>query len=195
MTRRFEEAEEFLKEVAGSFPKSWLALIVQACVYLARGGAVEAILNIEEAYTILYEQSEYNEPQDNVFAGLFNLCRLRAGSAAGEYVPDVAMEKVKSAGGSDSWAVHEVRHAAGEVPGDYEGWDPGQFDSHIPYWTPLQLALGFIGLEEKESAIAVLTRAVNEGDPLTAWLHLLPLLDPLRDDPAFQVLIKRMNLC
>jgi hypothetical protein len=90
--------------------------------------------------------------------------------------------------------VHEVRHAAGEVPGDYEGWDPGDFDTHIPYWTPLQLALGHMGLGDTESAARMLTRAADEGDPLMVWLHLLPLFDPLRDDPAFQALIRRMNL-
>ena len=81
--------------------------------------------------------------------------------------------------------------ASGEFADD---WDrTGHFDTYIPYWTPLQLALGLIGLEEKESAIAALTRAVSEGDPLTAWLRLLPLFDPLRGDPAFQALIERMN--
>jgi tetratricopeptide (TPR) repeat protein len=190
VTRQFEEAEEFLSEVAASFPKSWLARIVQACVYLARGGTLEAILSIEEAYTILCEQSEYSESRNKVFAGLFNLCRLSGGAESDGHV---ARESMKRAIGHDATAVHEVRHDAGEVPGDYEGWEPGQFDSFIPDWTPPQLALGFIGLEEKESAISALTRAVNEGDPWAAWLHLLPLLDPLRDDPAFRAHIERMN--
>jgi len=128
---------------------------------------------------------------ENVFPGLLNLCRMRGGAEGDKHL---ARESIKRAIGLDRSAVHEVRHATGEVPGDYEGWDPGEFDTHIPYWTPLQLALGHMGLGDTESAIQALTRAVSEGDPLTVWLHLLPLFDPLRDNPAFQALIKRMNL-
>jgi tetratricopeptide (TPR) repeat protein len=190
VTRRFGEAEAYLNEVAGSFPASWLARIVQACVYLARDQEVEALVSVEQAHTILVNQSDNPPLHDNVFPGLLNLCRWRGGTEGDKHV---ARETMKRAIGLDRSAVHEVRHNAGEVPGDYEGWDPGEFDTHIPYWTPLQLALGFMGLGEAESAIQALTRAVSEGDPLTAWLHLLPLFDPLRGDPAFEALIKRMN--
>jgi tetratricopeptide (TPR) repeat protein len=190
VTRRFQEAEEFLIEIAASFPKSWLARIVQACVYLARDQELEALVSVEQAHTILDNQSDNPPLRDNVFPGLLNLCQLLGGAEGGKHV---ARESMKRAIGHDSTAVHEVRHAAGEVPGDYDGWDPGEFDTHIPYWTPLQLALGFMRLGDAESANQALTRAVSEGDPLTAWLHLLPLFDPLRGDPAFQALIKRMN--
>lgn len=195
VARRFEEAEEFLGEVTLLFPKSWLSRIVQACVYLADDRALEATLSIEDAYTILSEQSEYSEPFDNIFPGLFNLCRLRAGSAAGEYVPRVSMRTVESACGSDSWAVYQKGEERAAVDADGDRWvpEPGHSDKHIPYWTPLQLALGCMGLGQTESAIQMLTRAVGEGDPLTMWLQLLPLFDPLRGDPAFQALIKRMN--
>jgi tetratricopeptide (TPR) repeat protein len=190
VTRRFDEAEEFLNEVAGSFPTSWLARIVQACVYLARDQEMETLVSVEQAHTILYNQGDNSTLHENVFPGLLNLCRMRGGARGDKHL---ARESMKRAIGLDLSAVHEVRHAAGNVPGDYEGWDPGEFDTHIPYWTPLQLALGHMGLGDTESAIQALTRAVSEGDPFTVWLHLLPLFDPLRGDPAFDALISRMN--
>jgi hypothetical protein len=159
-------------------------------VYLARDQEVEALVSVEQARTILDNQSDNSPLRDNVFPGLLNLCRLRGGTEGEKHVE---RESLKRAIGLDRTAMYEVRHAAGEIPGDYEGWDPGEFDTHIPYWTPLQLALGLMALEEKEPAIAALTRAVAEGDPITVWLRRLPLFDPLRDDPAFQALIERMS--
>jgi tetratricopeptide (TPR) repeat protein len=43
-------------------------------------------------------------------------------------------------------------------------------------------------------AISALEYACEACDPVMAWLHLLPIFDPLRDRPAFRELIKRMNL-
>lgn len=192
VARRFGEAEVHLCEAVERFPKNWLLRIAQACVFLASERATEALWSIERAQRLLYEQSEFSEPRENVFPGLHNLCRLRGGDEADRRF---AREKVKDAMQCDAFAVHELRHASGEVPGDYDGWDAGEFDKHIPFWTPLQMALGYIGIDEKEKAIASLARGIAAGDPINVGLlRLLPLFDPLRDDPGFQRLIDSMNL-
>ncbi len=190
VAREFEEAEEFLLELIERFPESWLAQLVLACVYLAGDRAVEALVTIEEAYAILNRQSELSEPFDNVFPGLFNLCCLRGGDDGNKHV---ARESMSSASTSDYWAVYHVQNVADEVPEGIWKPEPGHSDRHIPYWTPLQLALGNMGLGDMEAAIAALAGAVDEGDPLTIWLRRLPLFDELRGDPAFQALIARMN--
>jgi tetratricopeptide (TPR) repeat protein len=192
LARQFEEAHELLCETIARFPKSWLARIVLACVYLAKDDTVEALVCIEQAHAIQDEQVDRGSFRDNVFPGLYHLCNLRY---YGESESQRSRKSIEKAVGLDRTAVYAMRHGTGEINAGelYEGWDPGHFDTYIPYWTPLQLALGFIGLEEKESAIAALTRAVAEGDPLTLWLRRLPLFDSLRDHPAFQAIIARMN--
>jgi Tfp pilus assembly protein PilF len=193
LVRQFDQADEFLCETIARFPQSLLARIVLACVHLAKDNAVEALVIIEQAHAIQDEHVPRGSFRDNVFPGLYHLCSLRY---YGESNIHRSRESIEKAVGLDRTAVYEVRHDAGEIPGepgDYEGWDPGHFDTYIPYWTPLQLALGLMALEEKEAAIAALTRAVREGDPLTVFLRRLPLFDEIRGDAAFKSLIDGMN--
>jgi hypothetical protein len=76
---------------------------------------------------------------------------------------------------------------------DEEATEP-RYDEYSAFWTPLQLALAYLAIGNIEWAIGLLERAMSEGDPLTVWLHLVPLFDPLRSEPGFQSLIKRMKL-
>lgn len=46
----------------------------------------------------------------------------------------------------------------------------------------------------EDRAVACLKLACDEHDPIMVWLHLWPLLSPLRDNWEFQKLIERMNL-
>jgi hypothetical protein len=38
-----------------------------------------------------------------------------------------------------------------------------------------------------------MTQAINERDPTSPWLNIVSWFDPLRDDPRFQDLLRRMN--
>jgi tetratricopeptide (TPR) repeat protein len=67
-------------------------------------------------------------------------------------------------------------------------------DSENDYWSPLQHALGQIAYGEHDEALASLSEAFNERSPFMAWLHLWPLLDPLRGDKRFTRLLTRMKL-
>ncbi len=59
------------------------------------------------------------------------------------------------------------------------------------YVQPMQLALGCMALGRFEEAIAFLSEACDASDPFTAWLHLWPLLDPLRPFRSFRDLLRK----
>jgi tetratricopeptide (TPR) repeat protein len=69
-----------------------------------------------------------------------------------------------------------------------------EIKSRKSYVPPVQLALAHLGAKEMDEAVLHLERAVEEGDPKMAWLHLWPLFDPLREHKGFKALIRRMKL-
>ncbi len=54
-------------------------------------------------------------------------------------------------------------------------------------------ALYYSLVGEKDSALEWINKAINEHDPWVPWIAH-PVFDPLRDDPRFQDLLRRMNL-
>jgi TolB-like protein/Tfp pilus assembly protein PilF len=59
--------------------------------------------------------------------------------------------------------------------------------------SPLRLAYFYIGLGENQRALDWLEKAYEERDPYMSFLKVEPPLDPLRSDPRFQDLLRRMN--
>jgi serine/threonine protein kinase/Tfp pilus assembly protein PilF len=59
---------------------------------------------------------------------------------------------------------------------------------------PFAIALAYTGLGDKKQAIAWLDRAVATHDPDVTGAASSPLLDPLRADPRFTRLVRRMGL-
>jgi serine/threonine-protein kinase len=59
--------------------------------------------------------------------------------------------------------------------------------------TPLTFAEIYAVLGEKDQALVWLEKAFEQRRPLLAWLKASRLWDPLRDDPRFQDLLRRMN--
>jgi len=55
------------------------------------------------------------------------------------------------------------------------------------------IALIYAGLSEKDGAFAWLEKAYQVRDKGLTYLKIDPLLDPLRSDPRFQDLLRRMN--
>ena len=110
-------------------------------------------------------------------------------------------------------AVAALRQATSIAPGDaisaaYLGWALG-LGGHRQealailgnleqrrtegYFPGLLMAAINLGLGEHERAISWLETAADESDPLQAFLKVWPPLDPLRADPRFQDLLRRMN--
>lgn len=61
------------------------------------------------------------------------------------------------------------------------------------YVMSYHLALIYSALGDRDKAIAELENAFNERDYLLPRIKVEPFLDPLRADPRFQELIKRMR--
>jgi TolB-like protein/Flp pilus assembly protein TadD len=59
--------------------------------------------------------------------------------------------------------------------------------------TPFCQALIYVGLGENDQAITWLEKAYDERSPWLCWLKVEPLFDPLRSDPRFQELYRKMN--
>ncbi len=59
--------------------------------------------------------------------------------------------------------------------------------------TPFCQALVYLGLGENNKAIDWLEKAYEERSVWMGWLKVEPMYDPLRSDPRFQALYKKMN--
>jgi serine/threonine protein kinase/tetratricopeptide (TPR) repeat protein len=69
-----------------------------------------------------------------------------------------------------------------------------QEESKKRYVRPSLFPIVYLGLGEIDRAIDSLERAYREHDSFLAWAFVDPLLHPLRADPRFQDLARRMNL-
>jgi TolB-like protein/DNA-binding winged helix-turn-helix (wHTH) protein/Tfp pilus assembly protein PilF len=61
------------------------------------------------------------------------------------------------------------------------------------YVFPSVFANAYLGLNDKERALTYLEQAYKEQDPWLFYLKVWPLLDPLRSEPRFQALLRRLN--
>jgi serine/threonine protein kinase/predicted ATPase len=65
--------------------------------------------------------------------------------------------------------------------------------SKVRYVSPYGLALVYVGLSEKDKAIESLITAYEETNMEIVFLNVEPRFDPLRDDPRFQDIIRRIG--
>jgi adenylate cyclase len=61
------------------------------------------------------------------------------------------------------------------------------------YVFPSVFAYAYLGLGEKDRALTFLERAYEEQDPALFYLKVWSFLDPLRSEPRFQALLRRVN--
>jgi len=61
------------------------------------------------------------------------------------------------------------------------------------YVSSYHIALVYLGLGEEEQALAWLEKSREERHYWVLFIQVSPMLDPLRDDPRFQALLRRMN--
>lgn len=62
------------------------------------------------------------------------------------------------------------------------------------YVPPFGLIWAHAGLGEKDEAFAILEKSFEEKRDRMVWLNIDPLLDPLRSDPRFKDLVRRVGL-
>ena len=61
------------------------------------------------------------------------------------------------------------------------------------YVFPSIFAGAFLAAGQKEQALTWLERAYQERDPWLFWLKVSPIVDPLRSEPRFQALLRKVN--
>ena len=61
------------------------------------------------------------------------------------------------------------------------------------YVAPYDVALVYVGLNQVDQAFTWLEKAYEVHSDFKNELKLVPILDPLRDDPRFQSLLRRLN--
>jgi TolB-like protein len=62
------------------------------------------------------------------------------------------------------------------------------------YVPPSTLALGYVGLEDWDAAFHWWDQAVEVRDPLVVPVKTFPFFDPVRGDPRYRAILRRMNL-
>jgi TolB-like protein/DNA-binding winged helix-turn-helix (wHTH) protein/Tfp pilus assembly protein PilF len=62
------------------------------------------------------------------------------------------------------------------------------------YVTPAALVNVYLGLGDKEQTFVWLEKAYEERSNYVAWLKVFPLLDPIRSDPRFTDLVRKVGL-
>jgi tetratricopeptide (TPR) repeat protein len=83
------------------------------------------------------------------------------------------------------------------------GWAEGGWEGSVRAWievvtaidgfSPFVIAANFAVIGEKDEAFAWLERGYRERDPLMAMTKSAPILDPLRSDPRFDDLLRRIG--
>lgn len=66
--------------------------------------------------------------------------------------------------------------------------------SDLVYVSPVQIAFVYVGLEEYEEAFRWLQRGLDQKDPWLRYLKVNPCFDPLREDPRYDEVLRKVGL-
>ncbi len=67
-------------------------------------------------------------------------------------------------------------------------------ESTRKYVTPVLLVYAYVGLGDRENAFEWVEKACQERASLILWIKVHPIFAPLRDDPRFPDLVRRIGL-
>ena len=169
--RRFRQSEDTIGVADGEYDKTWLSHVLRSCIHAAD------YRNIPPLVGMMLQQTLPNGTE--VYTGLAlheHLHRL------GLDHPDYKTLRPLA----ELWVKSKV--AAWDATDEQDG----PFSERCI--CPSHLALGWMALDDPSKAVEMLSVDFDRGHPLMAWLHLWPILDPLREMPSFQSLTGRMNL-
>jgi uncharacterized protein HemY len=105
-------------------------------------------------------------------------------------------QKMRSLSGASTAEVAALgqAYAKGGIRG-YDLWELQRLreESRHRYVKPAAFAFAYAALGEKDQAFSYLEKAYENRDSELTRLQTNPRLDPLRSDPRFQDLLRRMN--
>jgi tetratricopeptide (TPR) repeat protein len=173
--REFQEAKRVLMEAFKEHQEIWLADVMWSCVCLALGRYTSTIPGVGMSSPPRIPEGAL------VYPALSILCNVNELSSDDSDYP-----LVKS-------AMAEVARKK------LAGWEPPNDAERRRYigefcLSPCQLAIGYMAIGDAELAITLLGQDMERNHPLMVWLHLWPILDPLREHAQFGHLVERMKL-
>ncbi len=125
---------------------------------------------------------------------IFGLACTESG-AADEAVTE--LEKARELSGGIPITLGFLAYAygcAGRRGDAYELLDQMETMATKAYVPPSALALGHVGLDDWDTAFHWWDQAVEVRDPIIVPIKTFPFFDPVRDDPRYRALLRRMNL-
>lgn len=108
-----------------------------------------------------------------------------------------ALEKAHELSGGIPFTLGFLAYAYGRAgrPDDARGLleqtEAMATESYVP---PSTLAVGHVGLDDWDSAFDWWNQAIEVRDPLIMPIKSFPFFDPVRDDPRYLAMLRRMNL-
>jgi len=135
-------------------------------------------------------ETEPTYPVAHYFLGFSREQRRESKEAVKEF------QKAVDLSGGDPSYLAGLAHAYALSGGPHQAeaiCDKLQRRARTEYVSSYDIALIYIGLREKQQALAWLNRAYEEGDPNMNFLNVEPALDELRSDDRFQQLLHRVG--
>lgn len=186
-----------------TLPENWLVFVIEAFLHVSTRDLFSVERQFESIKRSIFSSGNYMNMQHTpyVFPGLHFLGRMQSkfpGFADREREMDTSDESLdlRLAGYLHRYREFpKTRHFAERAAiYDSQKMLEVHYSDDYHFWTPLQCAIAYMAKKDVQNAIHCLQCAMDDGDPLTVFLHMLPFFDPLRDEPGFQKLIKRMRL-
>jgi TolB-like protein/Tfp pilus assembly protein PilF/predicted Ser/Thr protein kinase len=185
LTRRFDESLEQMKRARGLDPLSHLIGFGIGAVYLWSGQPERAIeqldrvveLNPNFPLTYSYLAEAYLEKGD-----------FAAAIATIENAPITLNDPFSLSAAALAYARAGKRNKALEILNELEG--PASQEHGLA----VQIAQIYVGLGDNRRAFAWLEKACDDRSLWLIWLGVDPTFDPLRSDPRFEDLLRRVGL-
>jgi adenylate cyclase len=180
---RFEEAQEQMEIAIKLDPMNPFRLVWYGVVLCTSRKYDEAIKAFQDALII---EPNYPFAQGNLGTALYLI---------GEHKE--ALDQWKLSSGNDTALINAYDNGFAE--GGFKG-------AHLAsaklcetrfknsYWSPTGIAVEFLMAGENDKALYWLDQAYKMNEPNLPYVFLNPLYDPIRDDPRFQEIARKMNL-
>ena len=171
--RKFVEAEHVILTAKKEYDDTWLSHALWSCVSQARQKKAAPLLGMSIPQVLADGTVVY-----------MGLCVLEILTQLSEDDADYSSVKQTLEG----WVKNKLTLL--ESPANDSYFQP----LAEPRVSPFHVAIGCMAMGDKQKAIDLLSQDLERDHPLMVWMHLWPLLDPLREDAQFTRLIGRMNL-